>query len=222
MDPGIERTLPRKSLRTEAQNVRHLWYKAGQNATSRWATGRPPYTRMKPDVADLNESLFVRTYSIVTASRPIRRASSSRCSESWSRTACASRIRHSSSLIAGMSPGMIDGTAFTKSVRMSFIASSPNESQHDGGSRGNASIWRSGPPWHPPAGPAHSHLFHQEMLPTYCATGISHPDIAATKKPAIWSFATPKGFVIRCRANDRFALFLGSSAVEHSTVNRMV
>ena len=33
----------------------------------------------------------------------------------------------------------------------------------------------------------------------------------------------PEGFVIRCPlANDLFRLFLGSSAVEHSTVNRMV
>ena len=49
------------------------------------------------------------------------------------------------------------------------------------------------------------------------------PSRAAAENPAIWSFATPEGFVIRCRlANDRFALFLGSSAVEHSTVNRMV
>jgi hypothetical protein len=39
----------------------------------------------------------------------------------------------------------------------------------------------------------------------------------------IWSFASPGGFVIRSpRAKDGFRLFLGSSAVEHSTVNRMV
>ena len=37
----------------------------------------------------------------------------------------------------------------------------------------------------------------------------------------ISSFARLKGFVIRRRAN-WFRLFLGSSAVEHSTVNRMV
>jgi hypothetical protein len=49
------------------------------------------------------------------------------------------------------------------------------------------------------------------------------PYIDAIENPAIWSFASPGGFVIRSRlANDRFALFLGSSAVEHSTVNRMV
>src|SRR4051794_13268911 len=39
---------------------------------------------------------------------------------------------------------------------------------------------------------------------------------------AIWSFASPKGFVIRCRSRTIVRLFLGSSAVEHSTVNRMV
>ena len=41
----------------------------------------------------------------------------------------------------------------------------------------------------------------------------------------IWSFASIQGFVIRCPAREpafRVRLFLGSSAVEHSTVNRMV
>src|SRR5271154_29464 len=38
----------------------------------------------------------------------------------------------------------------------------------------------------------------------------------------IWSFARLGGFVIRCPLRTQFALFLGSSAVEHSTVNRMV
>jgi hypothetical protein len=45
----------------------------------------------------------------------------------------------------------------------------------------------------------------------------------AAPQPDISSFATRNGFVIRRpRAKDDFRLFLGSSAVEHSTVNRMV
>src|SRR6476620_6200568 len=38
----------------------------------------------------------------------------------------------------------------------------------------------------------------------------------------IWTFASRSGFVIRCPRERLFRLFLGSSAVEHSTVNRMV
>jgi len=47
---------------------------------------------------------------MVTASRPISLATSSSCSESCASRACASRVRHSSSLIAGISLGTIDGT----------------------------------------------------------------------------------------------------------------
>src|SRR4051794_26958868 len=39
---------------------------------------------------------------------------------------------------------------------------------------------------------------------------------------SIWSFATRGGFVIRSPFANAVRLFLGSSAVEHSTVNRMV
>src|SRR5215211_413711 len=39
---------------------------------------------------------------------------------------------------------------------------------------------------------------------------------------SIWSFATRGGFVIRSPFANHVRLFLGSSAVEHSTVNRMV
>ena len=48
------------------------------------------------------------------------------------------------------------------------------------------------------------------------------PVVDAASEPPIWSFATPGGFVIRCPFANGFRLFLGSSAVEHSTVNRMV
>ena len=39
MDPRIPRTLPREMperSRSEARDLRHLWYKARQNATSSW------------------------------------------------------------------------------------------------------------------------------------------------------------------------------------------
>src|SRR5579863_4312143 len=42
------------------------------------------------------------------------------------------------------------------------------------------------------------------------------------KNCPIWSFASPEGFVIRSAQRTQLRLFLGSSAVEHSTVNRMV
>jgi hypothetical protein len=49
------------------------------------------------------------------------------------------------------------------------------------------------------------------------------PSVDAASKRPISSFARLGGFVIRCRVRPfGFRLFLGSSAVEHSTVNRMV
>jgi hypothetical protein len=49
------------------------------------------------------------------------------------------------------------------------------------------------------------------------------PDIDAASQPPISSFASLRGFVIRLPVADpSVRLFLGSSAVEHSTVNRMV
>jgi hypothetical protein len=50
---------------------------------------------------------------------------------------------------------------------------------------------------------------------------FARPIDAASVRP-ISSFARPGGFVIRSPLRTLFALFLGSSAVEHSTVNRMV
>ena len=47
------------------------------------------------------------------------------------------------------------------------------------------------------------------------------PALDTLPEPLIWSFASLGGFVIRSIAN-ALRLFLGSSAVEHSTVNRMV
>src|SRR5665213_670392 len=44
----------------------------------------------------------------------------------------------------------------------------------------------------------------------------------AARQPSISPFASPGGFVIRSGVADPVRMFLGSSAVEHSTVNRMV
>src|SRR5664279_5716993 len=81
-------------------------------------------------------------YSIVTASRAISLATSSRCAESWASTSRASRIRHSSSLMAGMSLGTIEGTGLTR-VWMSGIESSPGGTRRDGNSAENESFSRS-------------------------------------------------------------------------------
>jgi hypothetical protein len=54
-----------------------------------------------------------------------------------------------------------------------------------------------------------------------CRSAFPAPYGAAVG-PVIWSFASPEGFVIRSPREHLFRLFLGSSAVEHSTVNRMV
>jgi hypothetical protein len=62
-------------------------------------------------------------YSIVTASRPINRATSSNFSEWPSWMTRASRTRHSSSLIEGTSLGTIDGTGFMESSWKSVIKS---------------------------------------------------------------------------------------------------
>jgi hypothetical protein len=90
---------------------RHLWYKLRQNAT--------PIAQAKPAIRYVLKMLPVRkyaSYSIVTASRAISLATSSKCAESCSSTAFASRLRHSSSLIAGMSLGTIEGVGLERSV----------------------------------------------------------------------------------------------------------
>src|ERR1700732_4582857 len=62
-------------------------------------------------------------YSIVTASRPINRATSSNSSEWPAWMTRASRTRHSSSLIEGTSLGTIDGTGLIESSWTSGIKS---------------------------------------------------------------------------------------------------
>jgi len=78
---------------------------------------------MQSALASHRQRFAKRVYSIVTASRAISLATSSRCSESCASTACANRIRHSSSLMAGMSLGTIEGTGLTRTVWMSGIES---------------------------------------------------------------------------------------------------
>jgi hypothetical protein len=94
---------------------RHLWYKVSRNTTPIARTGAGD----RWGIFGIAKAI----YSIVTASRPISLATSSKCAESQSRMASASRIRHSSSLIAGMSLGTIDGTGLIRSVWMSGIES---------------------------------------------------------------------------------------------------
>ena len=85
--------------------------------------------------------LVVRVaYSIVTTSRPMSCASSSRWSESWSSTVCANRSRHSSSLNSGISAGTIEGAALVWTLG---ISSPFSRIRHDAGSGSNESIWRS-------------------------------------------------------------------------------
>jgi hypothetical protein len=80
-------------------------------------------------------------YSMVTASRPISRATSSSWTESWSSTARARRARHSSSLIAGNSLGTIDGTRLMKSVWGLCIEHLKGIGTYEA-SRQNKSFWR--------------------------------------------------------------------------------
>src|SRR5262249_39577495 len=87
-------------------NRAHLWYKGLQNATCRFA--RPQ--RSTPPT--------VEVYSMVTASRPISRATSSKRSESGAAMARASRSRHSSSLRAGKSGATIEGERLMRSTGM--------------------------------------------------------------------------------------------------------
>ena len=83
-----------------------------------------------------------RVYSIGTASRPINLATSSKWSESCSATACASRTRHSSSLISGVS-GTVDGAGLIGKVRTSGIESPPGESRRHQVCGANTSFWGS-------------------------------------------------------------------------------
>src|SRR5260370_22034418 len=54
------------------------------------------------------------------------------------------------------------------------------------------------------------------------ARRVFQPLLDTVPELPISSFASLRGFVIRCPSRTTFRLFLGSSAVEHSTVNRMV
>ena len=161
-------------------------------------------------------------YSIVTAKRAISFATSSRSAESCASTACARRKRHSSSLMAGMSPGTIEGIRFKRVVWMSGIESPSVNPRLMKSSAVNASFWRC-----------------QSRVTGSLDTRQSWRELATLAsrqtKPPVSSRARDtrpgKGHFVLCNARwlcytlpraDTVRLFLGSSAVEHSTVNRMV
>jgi hypothetical protein len=169
----------------------------------------------------------MRVYSIGTTSRPINLATSSKRSLSWSLTACASRTRHSSSLIAGNLPGTIDGTRLKRSVSVSGIESSLTKPRHDRVSAANASFWGSAP------GTSCSRnrrvgrktaIFSWSKRPTNrCLRGGLHPLSRSRRSGPFPALQGLRALLYAARREPlRFRLFLGSSAVEHSTVNRMV
>jgi hypothetical protein len=164
-------------------------------------------------------------YSMIAASRPISLATSSSSSESCSASACASRARHSSSVIAGTSLGTIEGTGLKGAVWMSDIESPfANSGQHRTSS-GNTPFWRS-------VGVAErsrSGLWAAGLVifvPSRRAA--NHCGTTGFGAYLGWRRNGPFGPLQRSEAllyaarRDTFRLFLGSSAVEHSTVNRMV
>jgi hypothetical protein len=93
----------------------------------------------------------MRVYSIGTARRPINLATSSKRSESCSATACASRTRHSSSLISGVSgkvsgvSGNVDGAGLIGKVRTSGIESPLGEPRRHQVCAANTPFWGSVP-----------------------------------------------------------------------------
>jgi hypothetical protein len=135
-------------------------------------------------------------YSIVTTRRPINLATSSRCSESCSATACASRTRHSSSLKAGMSLGTIDGTGLRRTVWVSGMES-PLKKPGAWPNFIGKSVFLALGSWRESAAGS--------RFPDRCSCrkpmwrqGYPANMDAAARRP-IWPFATPGGFVIRCR-----------------------
>jgi hypothetical protein len=100
---GIERVLPRQKPETAAslvqgrpkRNTPIVQAVAQQNPSKVLEKPSTGYPRSPPDWQG------TPVYSIGTASRPINLATSSKWLELCCATACASRTRHSSSLIAG-------------------------------------------------------------------------------------------------------------------------
>jgi len=96
----------------------------------------------------LQAALFAATYSIVTASRPINWATSSKCFKSFRSMARARRATHSSSLNENMSSfGTIDGIESIRSApTLLFIESISVKPGMSRGFRPIESIWRRGRP----------------------------------------------------------------------------
>ena len=132
---------------------RHLWYKVSQNATRRSCKPKPN-TDLKTNPRNASGEAEhrlsalapdwrgTRVYSIGTTSRPINLATSSKWSESCAATARASRTRHSSSLISGVSR-KVDGAGLIGKVRTSGIESPLGESRSHHVCGANASFWGS-------------------------------------------------------------------------------
>ena len=188
-----------------------------------------PVARANP-MRDRGESQAIRScsYSMVTASRPISCATSSRCSESCSWTARASRSRHSSSLKLGISLGTMEGTAFIRSVAaaMAGIESTPVK---PGTTKSPGRISRFGGLRHVPRGcrdcakaggitsPGGS-----ETATNHCAAAGFRPRLTRRRSRTFRPLQARKALLYAPPREQLFRLFLGSSAVEHSTVNRMV
>src|SRR3954452_17894386 len=195
-------------------NPRHLWYKVRPYATL--------IAQARVDTRDLNETLQNRRrgYSIVTARRPIILAASSRLTASCCSTARASRIKHSSSLI-GETSVRAKGAVIRRSVWMSGMKSPlarpalPRSQRIKSFQRSLARNRRRG-----------SEGFHQRSLPApqrrNCCCGNKFRPF---RRSTACIFRPLQGETALLYAGARehdFHLFLGSSAVEHSTVNRMV
>src|SRR4051812_908505 len=196
-------------------NPRHLWYKVRPNATL--------IAQARVDTRDLNETLQNRRrgYSIVTARRLIILAASSRLTASCCSTARASRIKHSSSLI-GETSVRAKGAVVRRSVWMSGMKSPlarpalPRSQRIKSFQRSlcaqSAARVRRLRPAIPPRSAAAELLLWQQVPPFFGAQRRAYLVLCKARR-LCYTLA---------RANTIFRLFLGSSAVEHSTVNRMV
>src|SRR5436190_5926333 len=159
-------------------------------------------------------------YSIVTANRAINCATSSRCPESCSSTTRASRARHSSSVMSGISIGTMEGIGLS-SAWMTGIESAPAKSPalqararlgRFGGLRIRPADGRVRNTLKPAAGNPGKHLIAPGFRPG------PQPYRNGPIRPLHW----PGPLLYAPGLRTSFALFPDSSAVEHSTVNRMV
>src|SRR6202158_675322 len=135
---GIGLALPRQKRETAASLVQG---QPKRNSPIGQAEAQEDRMRLSALAPDWQEK---RVYSIGTARRPINLATSSKWSESCSATTCASRTRHSSSLISGVS-GTVDGAGLIGMVWMFGIESPLGESRRHQWCAANASFWGSVP-----------------------------------------------------------------------------